>query len=135
MAGEYKSAATMVGYKDVASFMAYQILDLHGEEELETFMTELGDITGEPQEGSPVAALQKVMADDETSREPMKKHQVLGHAIKAFNAWYLEESVKKISLKVNETFPRFVSRGRCNRPPSSVTWGPQMAPLFFGDDG
>jgi hypothetical protein len=109
MAGEYKAAATVVGHNDVASFTAYQILELYGEEELEMFMTELGDITSEPQEGSPVAALQKVLADDETSREPMKKHQVLGHVIKAFNAWYLEESVKKITLKVNEPFPHFVA--------------------------
>lgn len=108
MAGEYKSAASVLLYKDIAAFAAYQILDLYGEEELETFMTELGDIGAEPQEGSPIAALQKVMAEDENSKEPMKKHQVLGHVIKAFNAWYQEEPVKKISLKVNETFPHFV---------------------------
>lgn len=108
MAGEYKSAASVLLYKDVAAFAAYQILDLYGEEELETFMTELGDVGAEPQEGSPIAALQKVMAEDENSKEPMKKHQVLGHLIKAYNAWYQEEPVKKISLKVNETFPHFV---------------------------
>jgi hypothetical protein len=108
MAGEYKAASTVIGHSDVAAFAAYQILELYGEEDLETFMTELGDIGREPQEGSPVAALQKVLADDETSREPMKKHQILGHIIKAFNAWYQEEPVKKISLKVNEAFPHFV---------------------------
>jgi len=108
MAGEYKSAAAVILYKDVAAFAAFQILELYGEEELETFMTELGDVGAEPQEGSPVAALQKVLAEDEHSKEPMKKHQVLGHIIKAFNAWYQEEPVKKISLKVNETFPHFV---------------------------
>lgn len=108
MAGEYKSAAAVLVYKDIAAFAAFQILDLYGEEELETFMTELGDVGAEPQEGSPIAALQKVLADDEHSKEPMKKHQILGHIIKAFNAWYQEEPVKKISLKVNEAFPHFV---------------------------
>jgi hypothetical protein len=108
MAGEYKSAASVLLYKDVAAFVAYQIIDLYGEEDLETFMTDLGDVGAEPQDGSPISALQKVMAEDETSKEPMKKHQVLGHVIKAFNAWYQEEPVKKISLKVNETFPHFV---------------------------
>jgi hypothetical protein len=108
MAGEYKSAASVIAYQDVAAFVAFQILELYGEEELEAFMAELGDIGAESQDGSPIAALQKVMADDENSKEPMKKHQVLGHVIKAFNAWYQEEPVKKISLKVNETFPHFV---------------------------
>src|SRR5262245_21414360 len=108
MAGEYKSAAAVIGYKDVAAFADYQILELYGEEDLEMFMTELGDVGAEPQEGSPIAALQKVLAEDEHSKEPMKKHQVLGHIIKAFNSWYQEEPVKRISLKVNEAFPHFV---------------------------
>ena len=108
MAGEYKAAAKVVAYKDVASFVAFQIIELHGEETLDGFMNELGHVGIEHEEGSPIAALQKVMADDENSREPMLKHQVLGHVIKAFNAWVMSEPVKKITLKVNETFPRFV---------------------------
>ena len=108
-AGEYKAAAKVLVYKDVAAFMAYQIIERHGEEVLDEFMTALGHVADEPEEGSPIAALQKVMTEDEHSREPMKKHQVLGHAIKAFNAFVLGEQVKKISLKVNETFPRFVN--------------------------
>jgi hypothetical protein len=109
MAGEYQSAASVIGHKDVASFTAYQILELHGEDTLENFMTELGDVTSEPLEGSPVAALQKVLKDDMNAKDAMKKHQVLGYIIKAFNAWYEEEPVKKLSLRVNETFPQFVS--------------------------
>lgn len=108
MAGEYKAAAKVVAYKDVASFVAFQIIELHGEETLDGFMNELGHVGIEHEEGSPIAALQKVMADDENSREPMLKHQVLGHIIKGFNAWVAGEQVKKITLKVNETFPRFV---------------------------
>jgi hypothetical protein len=107
MAGEYKAAAKVLLYKDVGSFTAFKIIELHGEETLEDFMTELGHVSDEHEEGSPIAALQKVMADDENSREPMLKHQVLGHVIKGFNAWVNDEHVKKISLKVNETFPRF----------------------------
>src|SRR4029077_9814046 len=44
MAGEYKAAAKMVGHKDVASFVAFQIIELHGEETLDGFMAELGHI-------------------------------------------------------------------------------------------
>jgi hypothetical protein len=109
MAGEYKPAAGVLAYRDVGSFLAYQILNLHGEDTLEAFMTELGHTNDNAPEGSPIAALQKVMADDALSREPMQKHQVLGHAIKAFNAWITHEQVRKISLKVNEAFPRFVA--------------------------
>lgn len=108
MAGEYKAAANIIGHLDVAAFAAYQVIELYGEDTLESFMTDLGHLETEPEEGSPIAALQKVLADDETSREPMKKHQVLGHLIKAFNAWHAKDSVRKITLKVNEAFPRFI---------------------------
>jgi len=109
MAGEYKAAATVLAYQDVASFMAFQIIELHGEPVLEGFMTELGQVAEQPDENSSIAAFQKVMEEDARSREPMKKHMVLGHAIKAFNAWVLQEPVRKLSLRVNEQFPRFVS--------------------------
>ena len=99
---------TSLLYKDVAAFVAYQIIELHGEETLEAFMTRTRPCRSEHEEGSPIAALQKVMEEDEHSKEPMKKHQVLGHVIKAFNALVSGEQVKKISLQVNETFPRFV---------------------------
>jgi len=108
MAGEYKAAREILFHKDIASFLAFRIVDLHGESVLDGFMTELGIVPEEPQEGSPIAALQKVMADDERAAEPMAKHQVLGHAIKAFNAWVTGEQVRKLTLRVNEAFPRFV---------------------------
>lgn len=109
MAGEYKAASTVVGYKDVAAFAAYQIIELYGEETLETFMTELGKVSDDdPVEGSPIAAFQKVMEEDEKSKAPMLKHQVLGHLIKTFNSWHSGEAVKRITLRVNETFPRFI---------------------------
>jgi len=109
MSGEYKSATAVLAYKDVAAFLAYQIIEIHGESVLEDFMSELGRVQDETEEGSPIAALQKVMSDDEVSRDPMKKHQVLGHAIKAFNAFVLNEQVKKLTLRVNEAFPKFVT--------------------------
>jgi len=108
MAGEYKAAAKTLVYKDVAGFLAYQIIELYGEETLDEFMSALGHVSDETEEGSPIAALQKVMEDDQHSGDPMKKHQVLGHAIKALNAFVSGEHVKKLTLRVNETFPRFV---------------------------
>jgi hypothetical protein len=108
VAGEYKAAAKVIEYKDVAAFVAFQVLELHGEETLDGFMSELGHVGIEHEDGSPIGALQKVMEEDETSKEPMEKHQVLGHVIKGFNAWVSGETIRKITLKVNETFPRFV---------------------------
>lgn len=111
MAGEHSSAATVIGYRDVASFIAFKILDLYDESTLEEFMTELGGEIGpdaEQVEGSPIAALRKVLKDDANKEDQMKKHQIIAHVIKAFNAWYGQEQVKKITLKVNEAFPRFV---------------------------
>ena len=63
MAGEYRPAANVIDHKNVGSFVAYKIIDLHGEDVLDTFMTELGHVDADPEEGSPVAALQKVLAN------------------------------------------------------------------------
>ena len=107
MAGEYKPASTVIGYKDVASFTAFQILELHDEEVLENFMTDLGTIPDEPVDGNPLDALRKVLDDDANSADPMKKHQVLGYVIKAFNHWLNNDSVKRLSVRVNDAYPRF----------------------------
>lgn len=109
MNGEYLAASNVIGHKDVAGFTAFQILELHGEDVLDSFANEVGTIPEEPEEGDPIEALRKVLADDERTLTPMKKHQVLGHVIKAFNAWLREEKVKRIQLRVNEAFPRFAT--------------------------
>jgi len=109
MASEHKSAAAIIGFKDVAAFAAFQILELHDEGTLDEFMTELDSINeADHADGSPIAALQKVLDVDKTNKQPMNKHQVLGHVIKAFNAWVRHEPMKKIQLRVNEEFPRFI---------------------------
>lgn len=109
MSGEHKAATKLLLHKDVAGFLAFQIIERHGEEVLDEFMSDLGRVgEDEHAENSPIAALQKVLEDDTHSAEPMKKHQVLGHAIKAFNAYVMGEQVKKLTLRVNEAYPRFV---------------------------
>ena len=107
MNGEYKPAASVIAHKDVAGFTAFQILDLHGEDVLNDFMSELGTMPDDPEDGDPLEALRKVMDENGRSVESMKKHQVLGHVIKAFNAWLRNERVKRIQLRVNEAFPHF----------------------------
>jgi hypothetical protein len=108
MVGEHKSAAAVIDKKDVASFVAYQIIELHGEDVLDEFMNELGRRNDDAEDGSAIIALQRALAEDANSKEQMQKHQILGIVIKGFNSWINQEPVKKITLKVNETFPRFV---------------------------
>lgn len=110
MAGEHKAATKMIGHKDVASFSAYQILELHDEFTLDEFMGDVGADNEEFEAGNPIAVLQVVLKNDRISAEPMRKHQVLAHVVKCFNAWREGEKVKKISLRVNEPFPQFVGK-------------------------
>lgn len=113
MAGEHKSAANVIGSTDVASFAAYKILDLHGEQVLDDFMTDL-DIDGH-EEGTAIWALQKVLdantALANAGKESMTKHQVLACVIKGFNFWIKQEPTKanKIPLRTNEEFPEFLA--------------------------
>lgn len=108
MAGEHKAAASVIHYRDMASFAAFQILELHGEEALDEFMGELGHVRDDLDDGSPTVAFQKVMEDDAKSKNPLEKHQVLGILIKAFNAWMLKEPTRKLQLRVNEAYPDFI---------------------------
>jgi len=109
MSGEHKSATAIIGHSDVATFVGYKILDLHDEPTLDEFMTELDSVDEDDHaEGSPVAALQKVLDADKTAKDSMPKYQILGHVIKAFNSWLKRESVKKITLRVNEDYPHFL---------------------------
>lgn len=109
--GEYKAACELLGHKDVVAFMVYKVATLFDETVIDEFLEDVGDTTGTfTKDGSPVAALQKVILADQASTDPMGKHQVLAHVIKAFNAWKRGESVKKISLKVTEAYPAFVTQ-------------------------
>ena len=110
MAGEHKSATEVIKWRDIAAFAAFQIIELHGEETLDEFMAEVGHVRDDAPEGSPSAAFQELMDEDAHKKVPMEKHHVLGSLIKAFNAWLVQEPTtsKKLVLRVNETYPRFV---------------------------
>jgi hypothetical protein len=111
MVGEHKAAASIIFYKDVATFAAYQILDLHGEEVLDEFMGELDQ--DDHDEDTVFYALQKVLIANKNASEKnaMSKPQVLACVIKAFNALARGEpmTAKKIPLRVNEKFPSFIA--------------------------
>lgn len=107
MAGEHASASAVIVHRDVAAFAAACILDFYDGAVLDEFMAALGSEGGELEAGNAILALQTVLEADQIAKEPMKRHQVLGYIIKAFNAWRAGETVKKLSLRVNEPFPRF----------------------------
>lgn len=104
MAGEHRDATTIISHKDVATFAAFRIIELHGEYVLDQFMEEIGSAEVED---SACKAFQVEMEKDRSSLDRWKKHQVLGLLIHAFNAWLTETPVKKLRLSVNEAYPLF----------------------------
>lgn len=109
-AGEYKQAAEVIGHKDVVSFVVYKVASLWDETVVDEFLDEVGE-EGEEETSltSAVVALHKVLQADRKARDQMSKHQILGYVIKAFNIWKLGGTVKKLSFKVNESYPRFIT--------------------------
>jgi hypothetical protein len=101
--GEYKPATSIIKYKDVAVFCAWQILENHNSDVLDEFMSALSE------SGIPMFAhVRKVFNDDSESADPMNKSLRLAHVIKLFNAWFTKQNIKKVGVRVDETFPRFL---------------------------
>jgi len=100
---EYKPATDIIKFKDVAVFVAWQIVERFNTDVLDEYMTALAD------SGIPMfAALRKTFADDAAAESQMSKAGRLAYLIKAFNAWYTKQSVKKIMVRIDEVFPRFL---------------------------
>jgi hypothetical protein len=102
---EYKPATDIIKFKDVAVFVAWQIVEKFNTDVLDEYMTALAD------SGIPMfAALRKTFADDAAAENQMSKAGRLAYLIKAFNAWYSKQSVKKIMVRIDEVFPRFLDK-------------------------
>jgi hypothetical protein len=110
VAGEYQSAALVIGHKDVTAYAAAQIIELHDEYVLGEFMEDLGAIREDFPAGSPIAAFHAVMATNLKAVQQMSKMEILAHLIKAFNAFVEGREVKKLTFRVNEDFPTFVAK-------------------------
>lgn len=115
---EYADATEMIGHAQISAFVAYKVLDLYGEPMMAEFMSALGNAQ-EAEDGSAIDALQQLFVEDRRIRttrkgevlkhEPMKPHMVLACVITAFHAWRTNApmTLKKATLGVSETFPRF----------------------------
>ena len=106
-AAEYKDAHIRIGHKDITSFVVYKILTLHSEEVCDRFMEDIGD-PSELADDSPVKALASFLDKQAKAKDPVAKHIVLAHIIKAFNLWVNGQACKKIIVPQDDPFPQFV---------------------------
>ena len=107
-AGEYHTAINVIGHKDVTGYVAYRIISSYDEVVLEEFMRDVEAPEGELPEDNAAVALRKCLEADRKKLQPMPKHLVLAHVIKAFNAWRNNEPVKRLKIPVTDDFPTFV---------------------------
>lgn len=102
---EYKTATNIIKFKAVAVFCAWQIVEKFNVDMLDEFMTALSE-SSIPMFG----ALRKTFDDDAESAEPMSKAGRLAYIIKLFNAWQTKQSTKRVTVRIDEEFPRFFDR-------------------------
>lgn len=107
-AGEYRAAINVIGYKDVTAYVAYRIISSYDEIVLEDFMRDVEAPEGEAAELNAASALRRCLEADRKKQHPMPKHLVLAHVIKAFNAWRINQPVKRLKIPVTDEFPTFV---------------------------
>jgi hypothetical protein len=100
---EYKTATDVIKFKPVAVFFAWQIVENFNADALDEFMSALGEAS------IPMfASLRKTFHDDLESSSPMSKAGRLAYLIKAFNAWYTKQTIKRVTVRIDEEFPRFI---------------------------
>ncbi len=107
-ASDYRAAIGVIGYKDVTGYIAYRILSSYDEIVLEEFMRDVEAPEGELPEENAAAALRRCLEADHKKQHPMPRHLVLAHVIKAFNAWKINQPVKRLKIPVTDEFPTFV---------------------------
>jgi len=103
-----EAVAVLGGYKDVVGYVAMAVIDRFGQEEADNFFGDLSDEHNEFEPDSPITAMRKLMVADAKAKDPMKRHQVLGNLIKAFNAWHAGSPIPPKSrwvMLTTEVFP------------------------------
>ena len=103
MVSEYKDALAIIKVKAVAVFVAWKILESHNADLLDEFMSALTD-AGIPMFGH----IRKTFLEDAESADPMNKAGRIAYLIKLFNAWYTKQNIKRIGVRIDEAFPRFL---------------------------
>jgi hypothetical protein len=103
--GDHKDAIEAIGHKDVTVFVGYKIAELYNEEVCERFLEEVAD---EAHASDVLRPLRNFLAKQLRSEDPLPKHHILAALIKAFNAWVSGQTLKRVSVNVDDPFPRFV---------------------------
>src|SRR4029077_14395094 len=104
---EYRDVVDLIG-KELAAYTTYKVITVGGGEfVLDEFMRGLAGDGSDLPEGSPILALRVWLDRNHKAEKPLPKHIVLAHVIKAFNAWRAGETVKRLKVTVDESFPEF----------------------------
>jgi hypothetical protein len=91
---DWSSAVKYVGdRKDIVAYLGMRIIDAYNEELADDFFEEIVIDTNDRQADHPTAALRKEIDKDNRAAKPMKKKDMLGLMIKAFNAWHKHETL------------------------------------------
>jgi hypothetical protein len=102
---EYKTATEIIKFKGVAVFCAWKIVEHFNVDVLDEFMVALGDSS------IPMfAGLRKTFLEDEELAKPMSKAGRLAYLIKLFNAWFTKQSLKRVTVRIDEAFPAFLDQ-------------------------
>jgi hypothetical protein len=117
--GSYKSAVNRLSDPLVATFLGWKIIEMHGEDALDEFMSAL--ITKDLPDGHPVALLQKRLdlhrkakagaKDANTRKDVLSTPEILAYSIKAFNFLRTGRQVRRLTLQIDEAFPQLVEPG------------------------
>jgi hypothetical protein len=111
----YAPAARRLADSKVATFFAWKVSEMHGEDAVDAFFT---DLTAEGLAGNhPVMVLRRRLDEHEAAkaaptRSPRRKGhltqpQILALAIKAFNMTQLGTSARRLDPRADDPFPRF----------------------------
>jgi hypothetical protein len=124
----YKAAARRLDSPLVATFLAWKIIELHGEDPLDRFMTAL--LSNSLPDGHAVAALQKRLdrherAKTASRRSALRKDmapssEILALAIKAFNLMTQGKTPRSLSVQTDESFPQLIDPAELAPPPAEA---------------
>jgi len=97
----------VISHKDVVGYVGMKIMDLHDQFTADSFFADVAD-ESLADESNAACKLRKLLVADQGREKPMKRHQVLGNMIKAFNAWHSQTALpKRWALAVNDDYPVF----------------------------
>jgi hypothetical protein len=107
---DHNDVVKMTGRKDAVGYLIMAIMDRHGQEEADRFFYDLADLNVDFGADHAITGLRKLIADDQKAKKPMKRHQMVGNMIRAFNAWHTDLPLKRRwFMAAHEAMPVFTT--------------------------